>query len=515
MSRRLKILLGFGIALVVAVLIPVIHHYQLRAATEAYIARLKARGEPMDLAQVIPPPAPPEQNGADTFRKAVALFEADQGFLGTNYGIDCMRMVAPGKAMICSRQPEVHYYNYYTTNAWDVVATAVAQNQESFTLLRQLIAKPDFDFQINYDQGVADLTFTNLHLTESKRAAQRLETAALYDLHQGDTRSAVTNLQAMLAIVKAMRNERLLISELVRMAIASIAMTVNWEVLQSSNLTDEQLAELQNDWAGLDFIQAEENTLEMERVTQTSTVNRWRKSSSGLRDNLESWTDWGIGNPPPTIGKFQIAMAAFRWRYWLSYPDELKLLRGYQTALETTRRAETNYSLLSLLHEQENKIDKMGTETYRIRSSFLTDFNKPDLHDLMSSAIFALNPIFRRVMMAETTRQMAIAAIALKRYQLEHRNYPADLNSLVPEFVPKVPLDPIDGQPMRYRLSADGTVLLYSVGENGLDDGGNPGLKKGALLPSYDWLNREALDWVWPQPATEAEIRNYYAHRPK
>ena len=67
MSRRRKILITLGIMLGVAILVPVIRHYQLRAATEAYIAQLKAQGEPMDLAQVIPPPVPPEQNGAIPF----------------------------------------------------------------------------------------------------------------------------------------------------------------------------------------------------------------------------------------------------------------------------------------------------------------------------------------------------------------------------------------------------------------------------------------------------------------
>ena len=87
MSRRRKILIAVGIALGVAILIPVIHHYQLRAATEAYIAELKAQGEPMELAQVIPPPVPPEQNSADTFRKAASPYLMQiQGFLGTNYG---------------------------------------------------------------------------------------------------------------------------------------------------------------------------------------------------------------------------------------------------------------------------------------------------------------------------------------------------------------------------------------------------------------------------------------------
>ena len=50
------------------------------------------------------------------------------------------------------------------------------------------------------------------------------------------------NLRAMLALVKAMRDERLIISELVRIAIASMGVGANWEFLQSTNLTDEQLS---------------------------------------------------------------------------------------------------------------------------------------------------------------------------------------------------------------------------------------------------------------------------------
>jgi len=119
-------------------------------------------------------------------------------------------------------------------------------------------------------------------------------------------------------------------------------------------------------------------------------------------------------------------------------------------------------------------------------------------------------------MSIETAKQVVITAIALKRYQLKHGNYPPDLNSLVPEFVSEIPLDPVDGQPLRYRSNSDGTFLLYSLGENGKDDGGNPTSKPGAEFSHfYYWQNPDALDWVWPQLATDAEIRNYYAHPPK
>jgi hypothetical protein len=134
---------------------------------------------------------------------------------------------------------------------------------------------------------------------------------------------------------------------------------------------------------------------------------------------------------------------------------------------------------------------------------------------MLSESIVTLSGVVRKVMRVEVAKQMVEAAISLKRYQLKHGNFPADLNSLVPEFSPTVPLDPVDGQSLRYRPNADGTYLLYSVGENGKDDGGDPSLEKGVTSSSYYWQNSHALDWVWPQPATEAEIKFYYEHPPK
>ena len=129
---------------------------------------------------------------------------------------------------------------------------------------------------------------------------------------------------------------------------------------------------------------------------------------------------------------------------------------------------------------------------------------------MMSESIVTLGGVVRKIMRVEVAKQMTITAIALKRYQLKHGNYPADLNSLAPDFLPAVPIDPVDGQPLRYRPNANGTFLLYSVGENGVDDGGDASLEKGITSLYYSWQNIHALDWVWPQPATEAEIQAYY-----
>jgi hypothetical protein len=516
MNRRRKILTVAGAALVAAALIPVTHHYQLRATTEAYIAELKAKGEPMKLSQVIPPPMPPEQNSADTFREAVALFEADRSLLTTN-SCSAMKMVAPGKAMICWQQPDVRGFD--ATNSWQEITAAVTQNAKSFALLQRIIDKPDFDFQIKYESGFAGFNFTNLYLIESKRAAQRLKSAALCDLHEGDTASAVKNLRAMLALAKALRDERFAISELVRIAIAQIALTVNWELLQSPDLTDEQLAELQQDWLSLDFIQGDANALGMERVSEEIPLAKWRNSTSevqhyfGLEEKARE--SMGLAGGKGTIwDRAKITAKIFMWRYWWSYPDELRALNGYEVLINTAQFAQTNGSFQSALQYQNTKLEELGIS--KLDDEFLALFsNEMDFHSMLSQSVLSLSGVFNKVMSVETAKQVTVTAIALKRYQIKHGNYPRDLNSLVPEFVPTVPLDPVDGNPLRYRLKADGAFTLYSVGENGKDDGGDPSLEKGVQSSSFYWQNPHALDWVWPRPATPEEVENFYEHPPK
>jgi hypothetical protein len=110
---------------------------------------------------------------------------------------------------------------------------------------------------------------------------------------------------------------------------------------------------------------------------------------------------------------------------------------------------------------------------------------------------------------------VVVTAIALKRYELRHHQLPAALGDLTPDLLKSVPIDCMDGQPLHYRLNPDGTFLLYSVGDNGVDDGGNPSPPKNIQSSNFYWQNNLVLDWVWPQTATEEEIQKFYEHPPK
>ena len=69
------------------------------------------------------------------------------------------------------------------------------------------------------------------------------------------------------------------------------------------------------------------------------------------------------------------------------------------------------------------------------------------------------------------------------------------LAALEPQFIAKLPHDVMNGQPLKYRRMADGSFILYSVGWNETDDGGEVALSEKGKVPLMD-----QGDWVWRYP---------------
>jgi hypothetical protein len=192
-----------------------------------------------------------------------------------------------------------------------------------------------------------------------------------------------------------------------------------------------------------------------------------------------------------------------RWRWFWSYQDELYGLQSYQIVIDATRMAEINKSFQTAQSFTDTKLTQLNRKQDSIDG----------LRGVFSANAFAA--ALRKAVRIETARNVVATAIALKRYELRHHQLPATLEELTPDLLQTVPIDSMDGEPLHYRLNADGTFLLYSVGENGKDDGGDPSLEKGVTSSNYSWQNDRALDWVWPQPATAEEIQKYYEEQAK
>jgi hypothetical protein len=66
----------------------------------------------------------------------------------------------------------------------------------------------------------------------------------------------------------------------------------------------------------------------------------------------------------------------------------------------------------------------------------------------------------------------ATVALAALRYRRDEHHWPERSDELVPRYLPAVPTDPFDGQPLRWRRLPDG-IVIYSVGPDRTDNGGN------------------------------------------
>lgn len=65
----------------------------------------------------------------------------------------------------------------------------------------------------------------------------------------------------------------------------------------------------------------------------------------------------------------------------------------------------------------------------------------------------------------------AIIALASESFRIKNNRWPASVDELAPEYLAQIPLDPYDGVPLRMKSTKDGLVV-YSIGENRMDDGG-------------------------------------------
>jgi hypothetical protein len=509
-KRRRKIILGIAVVILVLTGIWVVPMCIVPdVEVSAYKRSLIARGEKLEIADVLPPPVPPEQNGADIVNKAAKFISSQDNYFSNNP--PAMRVIMPGKAIVGFEQPDVRstgfssawsWRNY--TNSWSNVMVMAETYLPATKPLKQMINFPALNFHVDYsNEWEMELT----HLWSLDNCSGTLSSEAICDLHRGDTASATTNICALLALITGVRNERLVISQWDRMEMVSHATSATWELLQASNVNDVELAMLQSSWTRLEFIHAAENAILMDRASKESTIQKMQTSDEYFRDIANPFSS----SPDDFADSAKLAFVRFMWRASWAYSEELQILQTDQAALETIRMAETN----GFFEPAYTRIIKQPS-TNKMNSTldhWLDRLDMPDCFWALSEDRGTVLHTVGLIIAHETVRQIVVTAIALKRYELKYGNYPATLSKLVPQFLTTVPFDPIDGDPLHYQLKTNGSFTLYSVGYAPLEnDASFLGKNWGSFYGETDF---QTFDWVWPQPATPEEIQNFYAHPPK
>jgi hypothetical protein len=287
------------------------------------------------------------------------------------------------------------------------------------------------------------------HLDRVRRTAALLRYDGWLRVHDRDWAGAAVSCRATFAAAQSIGDEPVSLSQAMRSACALDGCRLVERVLGQGVMNDADLAKLQR-------LLAEEDNHPGLLISLRSDLAMTHE----LLDGYET-------------GEVPLARLAEEYPGWhdawtgLSVVDRLKgdhakvlpLLAAY---IAFAHRPD---------HEHGDAVRELEARAETIRPS-------PALR--LVPSLSKLDGIFRRL---HARLRCLRTALAAERYRLGHGDWPMSLDSLTPDLLAAVPVDPFDGKPLRYRRLVDG-IVVYSVGPDGEDNEGN--LDENAETPGTD-----------------------------
>jgi hypothetical protein len=131
----------------------------------------------------------------------------------------------------------------------------------------------------------------------------------------------------------------------------------------------------------------------------------------------------------------------------------------------------------------------------------------PKLHMLAVILTPPYEPVVKRTYRAITSRRLAAVALAARWHFLERGRWPKNLEELVPNYLPAVPLDAMGEHKNIGYVAEEERPRVYSVGENLTDEGGSdkPLPKKVYNVGTYRWWDEDAVVDLKRQKRTSVE----------
>ena len=506
LRRRFLVL---GCVATLLALLYAIEDWRGRHAWQSYRHAWEAKGERFDLASLVPPPVPKEQNffetplwddlrwAATNSATAWSEPEAEHRVVFSVSGPEDRNVPSAGSWIKAQRLNLAAWQAYYrsSNNLFEVQGSRptnyfpVAQQPQSpaadvllalskFSANRQLLvascARPEARFWLNYDAGFAAVV---PHLSRLKASSQYLSLQTTAALKGGDRQTALENVKLSFRLVDSIRREPNIISHLVRIALVQIALQPVWEGLADRQWTEADVRAIESELGKLDFLTDYQFAMRGERACNLWGVDYFRKLGITGLDELVA--------PSRSSGSDDLGRFMGRAGFWL-------IPAGWfdQNKLSLCRMHEK--FLLPLVADQDRRVVKPAAIQ---QANSALDRRRVGPYDIFSKMLLpSLAGLAEKCARGQTSVDLALIACALERYRLANGQFPETLAALVPRFIDRFPHDLINGQPLKYRRTDDGQFILYSVGWNETDDGGTVGLtKKG----SPDW---HQADWVWRYP---------------
>ena len=435
-GRKLKFSRILIVLLLIAISAFVVFRLSVRSKLRSKIDAIRTAGYPVTLAELnewytIPEDA---ENAADIIIEAFLYYrELDQT------EVESLPLLGRGK-LPARTEP-------LAKETKSLIVQYIDDNRQALEILHETAAIEHGRYPVDFN---VDFGYQMYPLAVLRRVIRLLNLDMVLHAENGNTQLAARSVTSAFSIIRSLAKEPTAASQLVRSACHASTVSSLERVINRTEFADEQLVELGQVVADAEDIAAMSRVFIGERCRGINVF----KDPASLNPKL-------IGRkmllPAPILKLYKALGLADRDA--IIYID---LMNDY---MDTTGLA---------LHQRHEAADVIQTKLNRTSKTHIL------LHMLRPT-----NPRVTTLYLINIAHlRTARVSLAIQRYRLATGNLPDTLADLVPTYLDAVPEDPFDGRTLRYEKLETGFVV-YSVGEDRMDDGGKerlpPGKRKKAL----------------------------------
>lgn len=453
--------MSFVLLLLVGLLLHWMWTIGARRRLDAQVAVYRAAGEPIEPADFTVAGVADADNAAIDLRAAHAAIDRDSQAWTTFEKLD-------EEPALPLRPDELA-----------LIRRLVSANASVFPKLASATTKPAVDWQIVFTTPVLQTLLPDLK--QQRELARFLRADALLAHTDGDHARALSRASEILFESRAIGKQPLLVPHLVSIGLSRTASELAAEIAPDLRIGDsepraatpqqvrELIAQLLDEST---LVESQRNGLLGERMAQLEIA---RTFNTGMIGSINA-SAAAPANSNPFAGAV-LKPAALR--------DGVLMIRHTTAVMEAAAGSES---------WPEFK-QKAPVFPAAVR-------DKPWLHLVASIFMPSLDRAVLTHYRARIDRRVAAVVLALRLYASEHDGeLPTTLDQLVPAYLPAVPLDAMSATPRPLTYIAGDDPIVYSVGENGIDDGGSE--QAATSRPSYYQLSKwERLD----------AVRHYHRH---
>lgn len=499
-----RLLISVAVLVTLVGLFYTFENWRGQRAWQSFVADMKARGEPLTIEELLPPPVPDEENFAMIpLLRPLLDYQHKPG--ETNVWRDEEAYNRLTNLRILPRHPEKAWSDRHTGRltdfaAWqsalrthadyrlpeeqlsemivvtnDLASGMTERRYDTNHAVREvLLALRKFDpemkalhasvdlphlvFPVHYEEGFAALLS---HWQVFRRLGEVARLKASAALAQGRTADALKEFRLIVRMSEAADAEPLLISQLVRIVMLGAAAEIAWEGMATAKWSDDELRAVEERLRGVDMVKLYVDSMRGEWTLAMHGLELVRDDPYSLGDIDPKLLKWGPS------GWYEHNLATFGRMFDefvlpLAAPDEGRLFldEGAVMAQEMDRQ--------------------------------LRDFNRYQIFARL------LLPAYEKVLKRFARCQVAVdqlrLACGIERFRMRHDRLPRDLNEVAALMGMAPPKDPTNGEDYRYRADAEsGEYVIWSPAGDGVDDGGVQAEKPARRM----YGEEEKGDWAW------------------